>query len=58
MGDMSKAAERRKAPLQTPSIFDTNAIRDLSGALNLARPYFGYAGITIIDTTAKTMKIR
>ena len=34
MGDMSKAAERRKAPLQTPSIFDTNAIRDLSGALN------------------------
>ena len=34
MGDMSKAAERRKAPLQTPSIFDTNAIHDLSGALN------------------------
>jgi starvation-inducible DNA-binding protein len=34
MGDMSKAAERRKAPLQTPSAYDTNAIRDLSGALN------------------------
>ena len=34
MGDMSKAAERRKAPLQTPSIYDSNAIRDLSGALN------------------------
>ena len=30
----NKAAERRKAPLQTPSIYDTNAIRDLSGALN------------------------
>ena len=34
MGDMSKAAERRKAPLQTPSTYDGNAIRDLSGALN------------------------
>ena len=34
MGDMSKAAERRKAPLQTPSHYDTNAIRDISGALN------------------------
>ena len=34
MGDMSKAAERRKAPLQTPSVYDSNAIRDLSGALN------------------------
>jgi len=33
MGDMSKAAERRKAPLQTPSHYDSNAIRDLSGAL-------------------------
>src|SRR5688572_18054306 len=33
MGDMSKAAERRKAPLQTPSHYDTNAIRDISGAL-------------------------
>ena len=33
MGDMSKAAERRKAPLQTPSVYDTNAIRDLSAAL-------------------------
>jgi starvation-inducible DNA-binding protein len=33
MGDMSKAAERRKAPLQTPSNYDTNAIRDISGAL-------------------------
>jgi starvation-inducible DNA-binding protein len=34
MSTMTKAAERRKAPLQTPSIYDTNAIRDLSGALN------------------------
>src|SRR5215510_379865 len=34
MGETSKAAQRRKAPLQTPSIYDTNAIRDLSGALN------------------------
>ena len=25
-----------------------------TGAINLARPYFGYAGITIIDTTAKS----
>ena len=33
MGDLSKAAERRKAPLQTPSHYDSNAIRDLSGAL-------------------------
>ena len=33
MGDMTKAAERRKAPLQTPSNYDTNAIRDISGAL-------------------------
>ena len=34
MGDLSKAAERRKAPLQTPSHYDTNAIRDISGELN------------------------
>jgi len=34
MSTMSKAAERRKAPLQTPSNYDTNAIKDLSGALN------------------------
>ena len=33
MGEMSKAAERRKAPLQTPSVYNTNAIRDLSAAL-------------------------
>ena len=25
-----------------------------TGAINLARPYFGYAGITIIDTSAKS----
>jgi starvation-inducible DNA-binding protein len=30
----AKATERRKAPLQTPSIYDTNSIRDISGALN------------------------
>ncbi|MBI1650495.1 DNA starvation/stationary phase protection protein [Hyphomicrobium sulfonivorans] len=29
-----KTAERRKAPLQTPSVYNSNAIRDLSGALN------------------------
>ena len=39
MGTMTKAAEnkaaaRRTAPLQTPSIYDSNAIRDLSGSLN------------------------
>ena len=34
MSTLSKAAERRKAPLQTPSNYDTNAIKDLSGALN------------------------
>ena len=34
MGDMTKVAERRLAPLETPSIYATNAIRDLSGALN------------------------
>jgi starvation-inducible DNA-binding protein len=34
MSTMSKAAERQKAPLQTPSVYDTNAIRDLQGALN------------------------
>src|SRR5688572_1150468 len=31
---MSKAADRRKGPLQTPTTCDGNAIRDLSGALN------------------------
>lgn len=34
MTTLTKAAERRKAPLQTPSIYDSNAVRDLSGALN------------------------
>lgn len=34
MSTTTKAAERRKAPLQTPSNYDSNAIRDLSGALN------------------------
>ncbi|HWK33045.1 MAG TPA: DNA starvation/stationary phase protection protein [Hyphomicrobium sp.] len=30
----SKAADRRKAPLQTPSLYNTNTIRDISGAMN------------------------
>jgi len=39
MGTMTKAAEgkaadRRKAPLQTPSLYNTNTIRDISGAMN------------------------
>lgn len=34
MSTTTKAAERRKAPLQTPSNYDSNAIRNLSGALN------------------------
>ncbi|WP_210258034.1 Dps family protein [Hyphomicrobium sulfonivorans] len=35
MGTVTKkTAERRKAPLQTPSVYNSNAIRDLSGALN------------------------
>ena len=33
-GDMKKAAERRKAPLATPSALGDNAVRDISGALN------------------------
>lgn len=32
--DLKKAAERRKAPLATPSDLGNNAVRDLSGALN------------------------
>ena len=32
--DLKKAAERRKAPLATPSDLGDNAVRDLSGALN------------------------
>ncbi|MGE3065002.1 MAG: Dps family protein [Hyphomicrobiaceae bacterium] len=31
---MKKAAERRKAPLATPSALGDNAVRDISGALN------------------------
>lgn len=34
MGDTAKAAERRKAPLATPTDLKSNAVRDLSGALN------------------------
>jgi len=33
MSDKSKAAERRKAPLATPTDLKSNAVRDLSGAL-------------------------
>ena len=32
--DLKKAAEKRKAPLSTPSDLGDNAIRDLTGALN------------------------
>lgn len=32
--DLKKAAERRKAPLRTPSGLGDNAVRDLTGALN------------------------
>lgn len=32
--DLKKAAERRKAPLATPSDLGDNAVRDLSGGLN------------------------
>jgi starvation-inducible DNA-binding protein len=35
MGDTSKVAERRKAPLATPSDLGTNAVRDVSAALNV-----------------------
>jgi len=34
MGDMKKAAERRKAPLDTPTDLKSNAVRDVSAALN------------------------
>jgi len=34
MGDMKKAAERRKAPLDTPTDLESNAVRDVSAALN------------------------
>jgi starvation-inducible DNA-binding protein len=32
--DMKKAAERRKAPLDTPTDLGANAVRDISGAMN------------------------
>src|SRR5438876_4207148 len=35
MGDTSKGAERRKAPLATPSDLGSNAVRDVSAALNV-----------------------
>jgi starvation-inducible DNA-binding protein len=34
MGDMTKAAARRKAPLATPTDLTSNAVRDVSAALN------------------------
>jgi starvation-inducible DNA-binding protein len=34
MGDMKKVAERRKAPLATPTDLKSNAVRDVSAALN------------------------
>ena len=35
MGDMTKAAARRKAPLETPTDLKSNAVRDVSAALNV-----------------------
>jgi starvation-inducible DNA-binding protein len=35
MVDAKKAAERRKAPLDTPTDLKSNAVRDIEGALNL-----------------------
>ncbi len=35
MADMKKVAERRKAPLETPTDLKSNAVKDLSGALNV-----------------------
>jgi len=34
MGDMTKVAARRKAPLATPTDLESNAVRDVSAALN------------------------
>jgi starvation-inducible DNA-binding protein len=34
MADMKKAAERRKAPLDTPTDLGSNAVRDIAGAMN------------------------
>lgn len=34
MGDMTKVAARRKAPLDTPTDLNTNAVRDVSAGLN------------------------
>jgi starvation-inducible DNA-binding protein len=34
MGDMTKVAARRKAPLETPTDLKGNAVRDVSAALN------------------------
>jgi starvation-inducible DNA-binding protein len=34
MGDMSKVAARRKAPLATPTDLDSNAVRDVTAGLN------------------------
>ena len=34
MTDMKKVAERRKAPLATPTDLKDNAVKDLTGALN------------------------
>ncbi len=34
MTDMKKVAERRKAPLDTPTDLGSNAVRDISGAMN------------------------
>jgi starvation-inducible DNA-binding protein len=34
MAEMKKAAERRKAPLDTPTDLGSNAVRDIAGAMN------------------------
>jgi starvation-inducible DNA-binding protein len=48
MGDMSKAAERRKAPLATPTDLKSNAVRDVTAALN----------VLLADTFALYMKTK
>jgi starvation-inducible DNA-binding protein len=47
-GDMSKVAARRKAPLQVPTDLESNAVRDVSAALN----------VLLADTFALYMKTK
>ena len=47
-GDMAKVAARRKAPLQVPTDLESNAVRDVSAALN----------VLLADTFALYMKTK